>query len=130
MNRSAAPESSDPKSVGSMIGTGELEIDLDRRLVMVDGKPVNLTQREYEILELLWLRRGSIVTKEMFFDRIYAGGREPEYKIIDIFICKLRQKLAQASGESHYIETMWGRGYLLRDSAQYRVQGRRHRSNR
>ena len=118
MNSSAAPESSDPKSGGSTIGTGGLEIDLDRRLVMVDGKPVNLTQREYEILELLWLRRGSIVTKEMFLDRIYGGGREPEYKIIDIFICKLRQKLAQATGGSHYIETVWGRGYLLRDSAQ------------
>ena len=118
MKGSAPPESLDPKSVGSMIGTGGLEIDLDRRLVMVDGKPVNLTQREYEILELLWLRRGSIVTKEMFLDRIYAGGREAECKIIDIFICKLRQKLAPATGGSHYIETVWGRGYLLRDSAQ------------
>ena len=115
MNGSAAPESSDPKSGGSTIGTGGLEIDLDRRLVMVDGKPVNLTQREYAILELLSSRKGTIVTREMILNRLYADRHEPEAKIIDIFVFKLRQKLTQATGGSHYIETVWGRGYVLRD---------------
>ena len=118
MNGSAALECADPKSLGSTIGTGNLEVDLDKRLVTVDGNPVKLTQREYEILELLSSRKGTIVTKEMFLDRLYAGGHEPEHKIIDIFVCKLRQKLAQATGGSHYIETVWGRGYVLRDPAQ------------
>jgi two-component system cell cycle response regulator CtrA len=118
MNGSAALECADPKSLGSTIGTGSLEVDLDKRLVMVDDNPVKLTQREYEILELLSSRKGTIVTKEMFLDRLYAGGHEPEHKIIDIFVCKLRQKLAQATGGSHYIETVWGRGYVLRDPAQ------------
>jgi DNA-binding response OmpR family regulator len=40
---------------------------------------------------------------------------EPELKIIDVFVCKLRKKLADATGGSHYIETVWGRGYVLRD---------------
>jgi two-component system cell cycle response regulator CtrA len=118
MNGSAALECADPKSVGSTIGTGKLEVDLDKRLVTVDGNPVNLTQREYEILELLDLRKGTIVTKEMFLDRLYAGGHEPEHKIIDVFVCELRQKLAQATGGGHYIETVWDRGYVLRDPAQ------------
>jgi two-component system cell cycle response regulator CtrA len=104
MNGSAALECADPKSLGSTIGTGNLEVDLDERLVTVDGNPVKLTQREYEIFELLSSRKGTIVTKEMFLDRLYAGGHEPEHKIIDIFVCKLRQKLAQATGGSHYIE--------------------------
>ena len=118
MNGSAALECADPKNLGSTIGTGNLEVDLDKRLVTVDGNPVKLTQREYETLELLSSRKGTIVTKEMFLDRLYAGGHEPEHKIIDIFVCKLRQKLAQATGGSHYIETVWGRGYVLRDPAQ------------
>jgi two-component system cell cycle response regulator CtrA len=115
MNGSATLECADPKSVGSTIGTGKLEVDLDKRLVTVDGKPVNLTQREYEILEILGLRKGTIVTKEMFLNRIYAGGREPGHKIIDVLVCTLRHKLAQATGRSHHIETVWGRGYVLRD---------------
>ena len=98
-----------------MIGTGKLEIDLDKRLVTVDGDPVNLTQREYEVLELLDLRKGTIVTKEMFLNRIYAGGREPGHEIVAVLVCTLRHKLAQATGGRHHIETVWGRGYVLRD---------------
>jgi len=115
---SSVLECADPKPAGSTIRTGNLAVNIDDGLVSVDGDPVKLTQREYEILELLYSRRGTIVTKEMFLNRIYAGGHEPEQKIIDIFVCKLRQKLTQATGGSHYIETVWGRGYVLRDPAQ------------
>jgi DNA-binding response OmpR family regulator len=116
MNGSAALECADPKSVGSTIGTGKLEVDLDRRLVTVDGNPVNLTQREYEILELLGLRKGTIVTKEMFLNHLYGGRNEPEIKIIDVLVCNLRKRLARATGGHNYIETVWGRGYVLRDA--------------
>jgi len=118
MSSSVTLECADTKTAGSSIRTGKIVVNLEQRLVTVDGNPVNLTQREYEILELLSSRKGTIVTKEMFLDRLYAGGHEPEHKIIDIFVCKLRQKLAQATGGSHYIETLWGRGYVLRDPAQ------------
>jgi two-component system cell cycle response regulator CtrA len=57
----------------------------------------------------------TIRTKEMFLNHLYGGMDEPELKIIDVFVCKLRKKLAQATGGSHYIETVWGRGYVLRD---------------
>ena len=53
----------------------------------------------------------------MFLDRLYRGINEPQLKIIDVFLCKLRKKLAQATGGNHYIETVWGRGYMLRDPA-------------
>jgi two-component system cell cycle response regulator CtrA len=101
--------------VPSTIRTGDLVVDLNTRVVLVDDKPVHLTGKEYAILELLSLRKGTTLTKEMFLNHLYGGMDEPELKIIDVFVCKLRRKLAQATGGSHYIETVWGRGYVLRD---------------
>ena len=99
----------------SVIKTGKLEVNLDARTVEVDSKPVHLTGKEYGILELLSLRKGTTLTKEMFLNHLYGGMDEPELKIIDVFVCKLRKKLAAACGGSNYIETVWGRGYVLRD---------------
>jgi two-component system cell cycle response regulator CtrA len=99
----------------STIRTGELVVNLDTRKVSVDDHSVHLTAKEYGILELLSLRKNATLTKEMFLDHLYRGMDEPELKIIDVFVCKLRKKLAQATGGNHYIETVWGRGYRLRD---------------
>ena len=100
----------------SVIQTGDLVVNLDTKMVEVDGQRVHLTSKEYQILELLTLRKGTSVTKEMFLTNLYGGMDEPEIKIIDVFICKLRKKLANASGGKNYIETVWGRGYVLRES--------------
>lgn len=97
------------------ISIGRLKLNLDMRMVEIDGKPVHLTGKEYGILELLALRKGSTLTKEVFLNHLYNGMDEPEIKIIDVFICKLRKKLEEASGGLNYIETVWGRGYVLRD---------------
>ena len=97
------------------VRTGKLVVNLDTRVVTVDDKPVHLTGKEYGILELLSLHKGTTMTKEMFLNHLYGGMDEPELKIIDVFICKLRKKLAQATGGNHYIETVWGRGHMLRD---------------
>ena len=102
----------------STIRTGKLVISLDSRLVAVDDHPLHLTAKEYGILELLSLRKGTTLTKEMFLNHLYGGMDEPELKIIDVFICKLRKKLATATGGEHYIETVWGRGYVLRDPVE------------
>ena len=99
----------------SVIKTGKLEVNLDARTVEVDSKPVHLTGKEYGIRELLALRKGTTLTKEMFLNHLYGGMDEPELKIIDVFVCKLRKKLSQASEGELYIETVWGRGYVLRD---------------
>ncbi|MFO1154530.1 MAG: response regulator transcription factor [Rhodospirillales bacterium] len=99
----------------SVIRTGRLAVNLAARMVSVDDKPVHLTTKEYGILELLSLRKGTTLTKEMFLNHLYGGLDEPELKIIDVFICKLRKKLASATTGDHYIETVWGRGYMLRD---------------
>ena len=95
--------------------TGELAVNLDARVVSVDNQPVHLTGKEYAILELLTLQKGTIVTREMLLNHLYGGMDEPELKIIDVFVCKLRKKLTQATGGDHYIETVWGRGYMLHE---------------
>ena len=99
----------------SIIYTGRLAVNLDAQTVEVDGHSVHLTGKEYGILELLSLRKGTTLTKEMFLNHLYGGMDEPELKIIDVFICKLRKKLSTATGGENYIQTVWGRGYVLRD---------------
>ena len=99
----------------SVIRTGRVCVNLDAKTVDVEGKTVHLTGKEYQMLELLSLRKGTTLTKEMFLNHLYGGMDEPELKIIDVFICKLRKKLAEATGGQNYIETVWGRGYVLRD---------------
>src|ERR671916_410632 len=99
----------------SVITTGDLVVNLDTKTVEVSGARVHLTGKEYQMLELLSLRKGTTLTKEIFLNHLYCGMDEPELKIIDVFICKLRKKLANASQGKNYIETVWGRGYVLRE---------------
>ena len=99
----------------SVIKTGAISVNLDAKTVEVSGAPVHLTGKEYQMLELLSLRKGTTLTKEMFLNHLYGGMDEPELKIIDVFICKLRKKLSEAASGDNFIETVWGRGYVLRD---------------
>ncbi|MCP5037907.1 MAG: response regulator transcription factor, partial [Rhodobacteraceae bacterium] len=99
----------------SIIKTGSVAVNLDAKTVEVEGSMVHLTGKEYQILELLSLRKGTTLTKEMFLNHLYGGMDEPELKIIDVFICKLRKKLNNATNGENFIETVWGRGYVLRD---------------
>jgi two-component system cell cycle response regulator CtrA len=107
----------------SIIHTGQIAVNLDAKTVAVGDLPVHLTGKEYQMLELLSLRKGTTLTKEMFLNHLYGGMDEPELKIIDVFICKLRKKLATATGGDNHIETVWGRGYVLRDPQPSLDQG-------
>ncbi|EJF77283.1 cell cycle response regulator CtrA [Bartonella sp. DB5-6] len=106
----------------SVIVTGDLTVNLDAKTVEVAGRPVHLTGKEYQMLELLSLRKGTTLTKEMFLNHLYGGMDEPELKIIDVFICKLRKKLEAVSSHVNYIDTVWGRGYVLRDPVEENVR--------
>lgn len=99
----------------SIIHVGPLEVDIKQRCVRIYGNEMLLTSKEYSILELLALKKGSILAKETFLNHIYGGMDEPELKIVDVFICKLRRKIADLTGGLNFIETVWGRGYTLRD---------------
>ncbi len=102
----------------SIIKTGDIAVNLDAKTVEVNGQRVHLTGKEYQMLELLSLRKGTTLTKEMFLNHLYGGMDEPELKIIDVFICKLRKKLSAATDGDNHIETVWGRGYVLRDPVE------------
>ena len=106
----------------SLIAVGDLVINLYAKNAALHGEQIYLTNKEYQILELLALRKGSTLTKEMFLNQLYGGMDEPEAKIIDVFICKLRKKLANASGGVDYIETVWGRGYTLRELIERSIE--------
>jgi two-component system, cell cycle response regulator CtrA len=102
----------------SVIQTGDLVVNLDTKTVEVNGARLHTTGKEYQILELLSLRKGTTLTKEKFLNHLYGGMDEPTMKIIDVFICKLRKKLTNASNGKDYIETLWGRGYVLREPSE------------
>jgi two-component system, cell cycle response regulator CtrA len=95
----------------SIMKTGDLCVNLDAKTVEMNGTPVPLTGKEYLMLELLSL-----------LNHLYGGRDEPQMKIIDVFMCKLRKKLAKASNGKDYIETVWGRGYVLREPSENEAQ--------
>ena len=102
----------------SSIRTGRLEVKLDDKSAWVGDRKINLTGKEFQMLELLSMRKGTTLTKDMFLNYLYSGMDEPELKIIDVFMCKIRKKIAAATGGENYIETVWGRGYVLRDPVE------------
>ena len=106
----------------SVIECGDLVVNLDTKVAEINGTPLHLTVKEYQILELLCLRMGMTQTKDMVLNHLYGGMDEPEMKIIDVFICKLRKKLINASGGKEFIETIWGRGYVMRQQGQAEVR--------
>jgi two-component system cell cycle response regulator CtrA len=106
----------------SVVQTGDLIVKLDSKTVEINEVRVHLTGKEYQMLELLSLRKGTTITKEMFLSQLYGGMDEPEIKIIDVFICKLRKKIAGASNGKNYIETVWGRGYILREPSEHEAK--------
>ncbi|BAO99358.1 response regulator transcription factor [Wolbachia endosymbiont of Cimex lectularius] len=100
----------------SVIKIGNININFDHRIVEVKGKTVHLTNKEYSMIELLALRKGTVLTKEMFLNHLYNGLDEPsDNKIVDVFMCKLRKKLESANDGKSHIETIWGRGYVLKE---------------
>lgn len=92
---------------------GDLTLNLTARDVSVGDTRVELTSKEYQMFELLCLRKGNVVSKESFLDHLYGGMDEPEMKIIDVFICKLRKKIEKSDASTPLIQTVWGRGYRV-----------------
>lgn len=92
---------------------GPVVLDLSTREVYVNGEHVPLSRREFEITELMMLRAGATLSKEAFLNHVYTGLECPDPKIIDVFVCKIRKKLAAANDGDHLIHTVWGRGYKM-----------------
>lgn len=104
--------------VSEKVTIGGLTLDLTARTVSVKGGPISLTCKEYDLLEALALRKGRTLDKETLLSLLYGGIDEPNIKIIDVFVCKLRKKLSDALGGVCPIQTVWGRGYVLQDPTE------------
>lgn len=106
----------------SSIDVGRLQIDLRRGIALVDRKPLDLTNKEYAVLELMATRKGMLITKQLFLNHLYNGPDEPEPKVLDVFICRLRKKISLFAGGDNFIHTVWGRGYVLRDPMEEQIE--------
>ena len=102
----------------AVVEVGDLRIDLDSHISTYNNQPIHLTSKEQKVLEVLAMKKGAVVSKESFLNQLYNNDDEPELKIIDVFVCKVRKKLQDVSGGINYIETVWGRGYSLIDPAK------------
>ena len=95
---------------------GRLSVDQMQRLIRIDGHPIGITEMEYRVLELLAFARNNVVTRAMLLKHLYRrSDDQPQPKIIDVFISKLRKKLRNAAGGAEFIETIPQRGWILRD---------------
>ena len=99
----------------SLIRIGCLTVNLETKLADIGGQRLDLTRKEFAVLQLLALNNGRPVSKDMLLLHLYSGRSEPEPKIIDVYLCRLRQKLAHASDGRSFIRTRRGQGYLLID---------------
>jgi two-component system cell cycle response regulator CtrA len=115
MNELSVSDNANGETDGLTIQMDNVVAPLDTGAVSVNERPIRLTRKERRILELLILLKGKTLTREVLVDHLYENIEKPEVKIIDVFVCKLRKKLAEATGGDHYIETVWGRGYAIRD---------------
>jgi two-component system cell cycle response regulator CtrA len=97
----------------SVLRSGAVELNMDSHDVRVNGTSLSLPPREYSVLELLFLKQGTVLTKDMFLNHLYYGAEEPLMNTIDVILCRLRKKLA-AAGVSTLIDTVWGSGYIIR----------------
>lgn len=101
---------------GRYIRSGGLAIDIQRHQVEIRGRMVQLTAKEYAVLELLARHKGETLSKADFLEGLYdEEGDTPSERIVDVFICKLRKKLMDADQTINYVQTIWGQGYMLPD---------------
>jgi two-component system cell cycle response regulator CtrA len=112
--------------LSAWITCGNITLDQAAATVSVDGQDVRVTRREFDVLELLLLRRGTLVSKEDFLQRLYGSEDGPDSRTLDVFVCKLRRKLA-AAGAAEFIRTTWGRGYMAEEPPPEGVEAARAR---
>ena len=101
------------------VNAGNLMVDLSRNYAKIGDARLDLMAKEFRIIEFLALRKGAVLSKDAFLNHLYGGIDEPEPKIIDVFMCKLRRKLADAGATGVVIDTIWGQGYILREMRDY-----------
>ncbi|NKC29491.1 winged helix-turn-helix domain-containing protein [Falsiroseomonas selenitidurans] len=112
--------------LSAWISIGNVTLNQARMVITVDGRELRITRREYDVMEMLFLRRGNLVTKADFLSRLYGTEEGPDSRTLDVFICKVRRKLA-AAGAAEFIRTAWGRGYMAEEPPPAAIEAARAR---
>ena len=93
--------------------------DLSRNYAKIVDARLDLAAKEFRIIEVLALGKGAGISNDAFLNHLYSGIEEPEPKIIDVFMCKLRQKLANVGASGVVIDTIWRQNHILRKMRDY-----------
>lgn len=109
--------------VSNAVQVGRMTVYLDGRDPEVGGERLRLSQREHAILGVLATNHRRVVSKEHIYDEVYGlSGADPLDKVIDVYICKLRKKIAQVTDGGRYIETVYGRGYKFEAPVEHQSE--------
>ncbi len=106
-------DSISPKSAQSQVSVHEMTVNFDNRTVAIGGKEVNLTAKEFDLLQLFINNRGKVYSRQQLLDTVWKFDYLGEYRTVDVHIRRLREKIEPNPGQPEYILTKWGVGYYF-----------------
>jgi DNA-binding response OmpR family regulator len=106
-------DSISPKSATSQVSVHEMTVNFDNRTVAIGGKEVNLTAKEFDLLQLFINNRGKVYSRQQLLDTVWKFDYLGEYRTVDVHIRRLREKIEPNPGQPEYILTKWGVGYYF-----------------
>lgn len=115
MKQTAAAQTVLPQQEQQIIVSGDLKMDKDNRRLYILGKEINLTYKEFEMLELLILHPGKVYGREKLLQVIWGNDYPGDVRTVDVHIRRLREKIESNPSEPRYIQTKWGVGYYYRE---------------
>ena len=97
-----------------VLEAGDMKIERDNRRVTIAGKEINLTAREFEVLELLVLHPGKVYSRESLLKLVWGADYPGDVRTVDVHIRRLREKIAENPSDPGYVHTKWGVGYYFK----------------
>ena len=113
MRRTATKESPKAES-SSMIERGDMKIDREGRRVYIEEKEINLTAKEFDVLELLILNPNKVYSREKLLTMVWGADYPGDVRTVDVHIRRLREKIEKNPSEPRYVHTKWGVGYYFK----------------
>ncbi|MDO4811805.1 MAG: response regulator transcription factor [Eubacteriales bacterium] len=102
----------------SLLTVGEVSLDTQQRVAMRDGQTIELTAKEYDLLELLMKNPRRVFSREQLMDQVWGYTYAGDYRTVDVHIRRLREKLERTPAAPVYIITKWGVGYYFKGESQ------------
>lgn len=100
---------------GKVIRKGELVMDIDARRVVIEGKEINLTAKEFDVLELLLNNPNKVYSREKLLNTVWGTEYPGDVRTVDVHIRRLREKIEKTPSEPNYVYTKWGVGYYFKE---------------